>query len=316
VISLIVVLLVSFVVTKYKKKETFAGCDNDTADQHADISKNAAKACKQISSRAEEIKAAAGGAAKIIDSTFGLFSPKNYKAGDNTTSNMMRNIVNTNLSSCDVEKISSSCKNSVANSQTNILDATECEYCQKNGCDMKDNIQKNKGDIEQTCELRLGIKALSEKTNSVDAQALAKVLQESEGLLSGNNEFKSENCNVINKDLSTSRYLENRNECLNNFTSMQENIGKACGPFISNIQENELENIQKCMGNTIIEKKDSKTDTTKAKTKVDSDQKTKGIDMNALMSSASSFISSSIFSLIILGVLYYISEQEILPSGK
>lgn len=304
-----VIAIITLIIKK--RKEKFGECPKENS-AISNMPQNAAEACAKISSRADEIKAHYGGTANIMKNLpgFALFNPNNYKSGDNTTDNMMRNIINTNMSKCEVEKIANICKNTSSSFQSNIIDTSMCEACNKDPslCVVKDNTQINANDITQTCTIQTAIKALSEKKDSVDAQALAKVLQETEGLMSGSNTSTSENCNIINKDMSTQNYLETRNECLNSLNLEQENIMKGCGQFINNIQENTSKQLQECLVGTISDKTDIISTDTKVKSELDIEQFTKGIDTTALIISS---VSSVVCILSILAISFYVMNQEI-----
>lgn len=315
--TLFFLVLIIFVVVVFlflNKKENFGDCgDSSTVN---DMPKGAAEACKRISTEAEKIKAHYGGAKGVLEEitgilTFGLskaVNPKNYAAGDNESDNTVRNIINTNLSSCEITKIENTCKNSSATYQENKIDMTKCDYCQKNGCTVKGVRQKNKSKVEQVCTMRLLISALTEKTDSVKAQALAKVAQETEGLLSGNNNTRTENCNIIDKDMSSKKYLEQKSECLNELATTQINEFVGCGDLIDVIQENESEQIQKCLLNSDVKSKDKKTSSTDLKAIFDISQFSKGIDTAAL--SISSLVSSlSIVS--VLGIGFLVMQEEV-----
>jgi hypothetical protein len=274
---------------------------------------NAAEACKTISSEAENIKAAGNASAEILRNIPGvsLFNPNNYRAGDNTTIANMRNIITTNLSTCEQQKISSLCKQSTTASQSNKIDTTNCEYCNTHGCDIIGNTQTNTAVTAQTCELRVGISALLSKKNSVKAQALAKVLQEAEGLLSGSNEFKSENCNIIDKDMSTSKWLETKNECLTSSGLLQDNTLIGCGNIMNNLQTNTSETLQDCVQGTDIRSENTLKDSTDITQDIDSSQISSGLDtMASIISSVVAAISSSFFCCILIAILYALNQEN------
>lgn len=302
IISILSGVTIYMIYKFLKKKEKFEDCPKTTSGI-SDMPDKASEACKKISSKADEIKAHYGGVSNILQNMpgFALFNPNNYKAGDNTTDNMMRNIINTNLSKCEIEKINNTCDNTTSVYQSNSIDVSDCDYCKNNPCPIIGNRQKNVSKAQQTCVIQTSIKALSDKKNSIDAQALAKVFQEAEGLLSGSNTTKTENCNIIDQDLSSQNYLETKNECLNNLTSTQINKIKGCGPVIDNIQENESIKIQECMLGTKIEKKNIVDAETKLFSRFDIEQYTKGIDTTAsIISSVSSFVCLFVIAFIFL----------------
>jgi hypothetical protein len=240
---------------------------------------SAAEACKKISSRAEEIEAAMDGAAKVVDSAWGFLSPKNYKSGDNKTDNMVRNIINTDLSNEDIVTIDNTCTNSSVSTQFNIIDTSNCPYCQINGCPIENIKQTNQFSAKSMCTLSTTIEALRSKTNSIDAQALAEVFQKAQGLMSGSNKSTSTNCNIINTNMSSKNYFDVTNKCVNLLSVDQKNQIDSCGPVRNVIQQNQFEQYNQCLqDNDVIVKEDIKADT-KIKSEFKAKQESFGLDM-------------------------------------
>jgi len=268
---------------------------------------NAAEACKKISSRAEEIEAHYNGIQGVIQAVQGPFNPRNWSSGDNKTDDMMRNIINTDLSTEERTKIVSECSNSAAGVQSNIIDTSNCPFCQTNRCTISNVKQTNVQELQQTCNLQSMIQVLLTKTNSVDAQALAQTLQKAQGLMSGNNTASSQNCNVVNTDMSSERYLESLSSCSNNLKLDQTNKISFCGDINNVIQENQYKNFQNCLleNNAITQT----TMEAQAKVKAESkkEQTTMGLDATAsIISAVVSFCSLSI----VLFVLVAASGME------
>jgi hypothetical protein len=268
---------------------------------------NAAEACKKISTKAEEIEAHYDGAAKIVDAAWGWMSPKNYKSGDNKSTDMMRNIINTNMSQDDITKISNDCAQTASNVQVNEIDMTQCPYCMKNSCDVMNVTQENISKSVQTCGMQSAIDVLMSKTNSIDAQALAQTLQKAQGVMSGSNTSKKENCNIINTDMSSKEYMEVRGSCAQSLSLNQENKIKGCGAVMNVIQRNISEQVQDCIiGNTVKKETQAKSDT-KVKTEMKSEQITEGISpLASLGSSLSCVLSSCVISI----AAYFIMNSD------
>lgn len=265
---IIIIILIIYILWIYCEDtyESFE-CNNQSSasDQLEQLGQTAKDACNKISSRAEEIKADRGGVAGIIDSALSFFSPNNYKSGDNSSTDVMRNIINTNLSECDIMKIENSCRNTAASVQSNIIDNTKCPACSDieilkiypNICSVSNVTQENNSVISQTCTIQSAIETLLKKTSSIDSQALANVLQEATGVLSGSNTSSGENCDVINNDMSSKSYMEHRSECANEITVDQKNHLGACGPVTGVIQKNQYANLQTCLMGTDVKKESS-----------------------------------------------------------
>lgn len=311
---LIGLILVASALLFLYTKENFEDCPNSsTGNNMPDLAKDA---CNRISSRAEEIEAELKGGAGIVDSIMSFLSPKNYKAGDNNTSSLTRNIINTNLSQCEITKLNSSCNQSSTTSQSNILragsDPACVPVCLKWGCNNTGNRQRNTALSSQICTFQTTIQILTEKTNSVDAQALAKVLQKTEGILSGSNTTKTENCNVIANDLSSQKYFESRKECLSYASTTQLNEAVACGSNINNIQENNSKIIQECMIVDEIKSESKVVNTTTLSTITEVDQASKGLSVELLagISGISGISSSSCVLLLVIIVLGWVSSNK------
>lgn len=316
-----IAITIAYLIYKNKIVENYAGCTSE-GKMVNDMPENAAEACKRISSRAEEIKAEYDGQGKILQNLpiASLFNPNNYRSGDNTSTDMMRNIINVNLSKCEVEKIHNACTSDSAVSQINLVSFKGCEHiCAKlpNGCVASGITQKNTSKTSQFCALTTAITALSEKKSSVDAQALAKVFQQAEGLLSGSNTSQKENCNIINKDLSSDIYLDTKSECLNQLSSTQANEIYGCGSVLNILQENESVALQECMIGTKLEKQDKIDSSASATAKAESEQKTTGITTAAsIASSVSSLIFSSIVAVAALVMLNSEGGRETIQSFR
>lgn len=280
-------------------------------EQTAALGETAKDACNRISSKAEEIEARYKGTKGVVDAILGPLSPNNYKAGDNKTNDMVRNIVNTNLSSCDITKISNDCKNTSASVQINEIDTTQCKYCENNLCTLKDITQRNIAEASQTCTIQSAIETLLKKKSSVDSQALAQVLQKSQNPLSGGNDTKIENCNVLNADMSSVAYMEQRSECANNLAIDQKNSLKACGSAIDVIQENQFKSLQSCLMGTDVSKTEETKSDTKTKTETKTDQTSTGVDLSSITTSWMFVIGAVVLLCIVSSGLSAWKSQDI-----
>lgn len=264
--------------------EGFDTCNNVSSaeGQIAELGDTAAEACSRISTEADNIRAHYEGSARNIDSLLGPFSPNNWSSGDNQTDDIITNIVNNNLSECEILKIENDCKNSVATSQINSISNVNCPACSDpkileinpNICSVSDVTQTNVSEINQTCTIQSAIETLLQKTNSVESQALAEVLQEASGLLSGDNTYKSDNCTLINTDMSSAQYIENRSACANEISVNQENKLEVCGQVTGVLQQNQFNGLQSCLIQSEAVSESSRDSDTVAKSESTIDQST------------------------------------------
>jgi hypothetical protein len=269
------------------------------------LSPNAAQACQQISSRADEITAQYKGATDLVNASYAWLSPANYKSGDNTTSDISRNIINTDLSQDDITKINNDCKNTSVSVQLNEISNKGCVYCDTHDCSVNGVNQSNSVNMTQSCTINSAIESLQSKTNSVDAMALAQSLQKAQGILSGNNSSTAQNCNIINTDMSTQSYLEQISKCANQLSVNQSNVLDACASVNNVIQANSLDSFQKCVTGATSNQTTSTSNTSTATGQSNSNQSTSGV--TALASAVVS--GSSVLSLMVVAVFgyYYIN---------
>lgn len=271
---------------------------------------NASEACQKISSRAEEIQAEYDGIEGIIRAFQGPFNPRNWSS-ENVSNDMLRNIVNTNLSSEERTKVLSDCANSALGAQMNIIDTTNCEYCQKFGCNISNIKQLNKSELEMTCQMQSIIQILLTKKNSVDAQALAQTLQKAQGILSGTNISTSENCNIVNTDMSSDNYLESLSSCSNTLAIDQTNSITNCGSATNIVQENQYKAFQNCLVSqgTIVESKLESDTTATAESK--KEQTAMGLALDTTTSAILFVICcSSVISIAIGGMMVMFGDES------
>jgi len=232
---------------------------------------NAAEACRTISSKADEIKAHYSGAANVVSSIQGFFNPRNYKT-ENEVSTQLRNNFNIDLSTDDVKKIRNSCENVTSTVQSNVIDNSRCEYCQKNRCTISGITQTNTAQNSQECSINSLIDTLMNKSATVDTMAVVKAIQDAKGIASSNT-AKTSMCTNVNQDLSTTNYFENISSCANKTLSNQSNELIGCGDLINNIQSNSIEAFNKCMNNATSTASTSVTSEYRSSASVDTGQK-------------------------------------------
>ena len=265
---------------------------------------SAAQACQKISSAADKIRAQAKAdnmvTSAVVQGLLGplnIFNPQSYKAGETETEKMTRNILESDLSTQERVDIYNSCSNAVASKQTNTIDTSKCKYCETHRCQLSNIKQVNDQDLSQACIVQTTVKKLLEKKNSVNAQALAEVLQSADGALSRDSNSTINNCNIIKTDMSTDEYLDVRNNCSNVITQDQTNDIQWCGAINDVIQENRYKNFQNCVTDiaadqqTLISSKQDVVSTSVV------EQKSEGITQWA------SLIGIIVFCIIVLSVI-------------
>lgn len=263
---------------------------------------SAADACRKISSEADKIKAHWDGAATLAGQINPIALITNaIKGGDNKVDTETRNIIEENLSSDTRLNITNECSNASASMQSNVIDNTQCEYCQKNGCDVMNVVQQNVNESEQNCVLNSAVTSLMKQADNIKAQALAEAIQKSQGLASGSNSTSTRNCNIIKKDLSQKQYIDTINKCTNELASDQTNLLKNCGNATNVIQRNIIKKIQKCVSSSTTDSTIDQNSGTDLESNTKSDQTSTGIDPTAAsIASVICFCSCSLLCVIVL----------------
>jgi hypothetical protein len=329
IVIVIVIAIIVFNIVN-KKMENLENSDDKPYTYNNDGSKNfmdpkdAAEACRHISSRAEEIEAEWLGIAKVAEeisrnNPLGFLNPKNYASGDNKSKTITRNVITNDLSDLTSTDINNICVQVAAADQQNIINVnmSDCPYCLEvvkikadliksgfdssviEGCSVSGTRQTNVAKLNQECEFQAAIELLRRKENSIDAQALADVIQKAKHILSGSNKSESMNCNVVKTDMSSKDYFKSRFDCSQKNTVKQENRIEGCAAFMDIIQDNYFESYDKCMAGVAMKKEEVTKSDTKATVKSKIDQLTEGFDIYA---SLSSFIASAVVSIISISV--------------
>lgn len=273
-------------------------------------------ACVEITGKAAEAlkqPEAPGGVLGVLSNATAWMNPNNYRAGENVSLNINNQSFNTDLSKEELNDIVNSCSNTAATAQLNIISTpATCEYCNKYGCDVKNITQTNKAEFEQKCKIEAVINKLLTKTNNTDSQALASVLQQAQGLLSGSNRTAGVNCNAVSTDMSAKEYLTQITSCANSISANQANTLSQCGNATNIVQENVNKQIQECIINTTQKSEENIASVTKTKIESTVDQKSVGLDLMASL--ASGGVSIIFFSLAAAVALFILPSDGGFPA--
>lgn len=291
IIGFVIFLIIVFLV-KRQTKENF--------DPN-----NAADMCKKISSKSDEINAACGGISNVIEKALGWMSPGNYSS-KNQTDNLTRNIINDSLSVSDITKINSTCENTSTVVQSNIINTSECAYCIQHGCDISGVNQSNKSTANQTCKITIALELLLKKSSDSNALALAKSLQDAQGLLTSN-KSSTDVCNILNTDVTYESYTETLSKCSNTYSLSQDNFVGSCGKVTNLIQQNTADQFQECVLGVGITKDTAIASKVAAKSDISMDQKSSGITTASIISSV---LCSCVVSIVIAVAIYMFSQSD------
>jgi hypothetical protein len=186
---------------------------------------------------------------------------------------------NTNISQSNViNGMTESCTMSLLNSNLSADDIAK--FSSINGVD-----QSNKSESVQSCKINSMSNALSELDVSTDNQAVQKVLNDSEGLLSESNS-KGRMCNNISTNTSACKYLTQKQCCTNNINVVQSNsINKNCsiGTWSNIRQANDNKSNSSCALSAESDISDTMSSTIVNKIGQDSTNKSSGITMSFLL---------------------------------
>lgn len=306
----VIVILLMWKDENCTNREHMCPVQSTSKEQIAAIGASARDACNRISTEAENITARANGRAAIartigtvLNPASALLDPRSYRGGDNNTVEYMRTLINNNLSTCERTLIQNTCRQSNASTQSNIIDFSNCYWCRNNPCHIRGVRQTNTAELSNTCSIKVAIDMLVKKTGNIEAQALAEVLMEAEGVLSGNNNYQRENCNIINNDMSTVSYMESRSDCIQKNSVDQTNALLCPASVTDTIQSNHSSARNKCLMNTASTTNRSTGTITTIINSFIAEMTTKGASLEASSASLSSII-------LIAGVIFFMTQTQ------
>lgn len=284
---------------------------------------SAAEACKKISSEAENIKAGFDGATGVADAigaafTFGLSRLGKDLKAENEIKEQARNILNVDLSSNDIMKISNDCMQSGSIKQINTLrwdpacinSPIISQGIRDGTIQIKKIRQRNKAEQTQKCVMQSLIDTLSKKEANSKNLAALSVIQEAEGLMTKNQTSK-DGCNVVNKDMSSNDYYENMQKCNQEAFADQTNEIFACGGMEDVAQENLSTQRNECLMSAGVIKREEVKEQSENTSTTESKQKATGITPAAIASSILSCLCCcSIISIILSMLGYFASTME------
>lgn len=284
---------------------------------------SAAEACKKISTEAENIKAHYDGATGVADAigsafTFGLSRLGKDLKAENEIKEQARNILNVDLSSNDVMKISNDCTQSSSVRQINTLkwdpaclnNPIIAEGIANGSIKLKNIKQRNQAEQTQKCVMQSLIDTLSKKEANSKHLAALSVIQEAEGLMTENQTSK-DGCNVVNKDMSSNDYYENIQKCNQQAFADQTNEILACGGMEDITQENKATQRNECLMSAGVIKREEVKEQSENVSTTESKQKATGITPAAIASSILSCLCCcSIISIILSMLGYFASTME------
>lgn len=208
----------------------------------------AQQSCNQLQSAIANTNASSNGFNWNNLTPGGLVSALGDAFGSrNRSQTFNTNINNTSISTTDITNIFNSCTNSSSVVQeNNLTQSTECldtigRVCNGNlPCIMEmstvRNIdQRNAQTVRLNCIINSLIKTISTKDVSMENAAQLSTLQNASGLMTSNSNLTS-NCNQVNNDISTDRFLNAITTCANEFSTRQLNNINACGN-VSNVTQ-------------------------------------------------------------------------------
>jgi hypothetical protein len=219
--------------------------------QSKNLGEGAREACKQISSAADVIRAQGEAQEKAIRAatswtTFGLTDVAHNLTAQNQAKQTIKNIMGIDMSTQTIQNIANKCNNIYIGNQKNILDTSNCKYCQEYGCDIRNNIQSNQSTNIQNCLIDSILTASISGNANVQSVALQDAMQKADGLFTKNS-TEQDTCNFVSNDMSSKTYFDKIQNCANEVYIEQLNQMTGCGALYENIQNNINENFQDCI---------------------------------------------------------------------
>ncbi|KAJ3354040.1 hypothetical protein GGF32_002714 [Allomyces javanicus] len=207
---------------------------------------DARSTCEAIQRSADQ-KASAIEQTRAVAGIFNVFGNIAKAAGvaDNNAVNEINTLINTKMTSEDVTKIVNTCGLSVDQHQANVIDNSRCKYCETNRCALSNIKQSNTANVQQSCVMQSIVDHLSKQTPSIDTLSTIAALQKANG--GASNSTIASNCEEVNTDVSSSRYLETTNACHVQATTDQVNNILYCGDIQDVIQDNATNVFNQCM---------------------------------------------------------------------
>lgn len=207
---------------------------------------NARSACQNVSSTAENIKAAGSATADAINAAWFGGGLSAFKS-DNEIQTNVKNTLGIDLSSADVTQIKNSCQAVVSGSQSNYVGNSNCAYCQNHNCVLDGIQQTNKANVTADCVAKATVEVVRTKDITLQQQALMQAIQESKGVGAANS-ASANICNFMSVNASSKDFTDLQNECLANANQKQSNTIDGCYGEVRNIvQQNDYRGYAQCM---------------------------------------------------------------------
>lgn len=237
------------------------------------LAKDAAEACRQISTEAENIRERG----KAVGGLLAFLNPQNWKS-ENETKTQFKNIMGIDMSTEAITNIKNVCNNIFTGVQTNIIDIGNCPICQTQPCNIRGVRQSNTIQSHQECGANSIIDKLKENKGDFQSLASIKAIQDAKGAASGNT-IQTDTCNYTDLNMSTKEYLDALSSCGNVASSIQTNELRGCMNVIDIIQANDYKNYQKCIANTTFTDQGKKDFSSIMDNYMSGDQQSEGTDL-------------------------------------
>lgn len=230
---------------------------------------DAQEACKQVSSRAEEIAAEGQKISDGIKAFFPVlqvFNPKNYAAA-NDARQEIKNITKLDMSNEDVYKLGSSCSALATTVQANTIDTTACSkpeiyeawvkildsptckanpsLCPANPATFSKVTQQNISNGHLTCTMNGLMDFAKTQTATIDTAATIEAAQKAINIAA--NKSSQSSCNYVNSDMSSAKYIELLNKCAVTTSTEQSNMIKGCVNMYNVSQLNNSDQMNQCL---------------------------------------------------------------------
>jgi hypothetical protein len=212
--------------------------------------KDARDQCNIVSSQADNLIAGWGGLAKVAANllSFGLADIFGTETQARTN---IRNLLNIDLSTCEIAQLQQACSSEAIGSQVNTLIFDTCDYCNRRGCTAENISQTNTSVVTQSCVMQSLLDILSRKKATQDVTVAMEVVQKALGGASATS--NTDICNNFKVDQTSDTYVHTQQECIQKAYGDQTNLFRGCGNARNIAQSNLRTTTQACMAGVDID---------------------------------------------------------------
>jgi len=246
----------TFRVTKIDGKPAKDFCEDETSSNpcgpEVDTNKTARDTCKEVKTKAQ----AMADSVKSTTDSIASMTPFGALAQIvGTKQNISQETISAIRQYQETTQYSDSknkCENEIKSIQSNILDNAPCLKVYADAgwgppdFEYRDITMKNKATNVNQCQMAAVAAQLGTMAATADNSAVLAAVQSLAG--GGSQDIDQKSCNNIDIKQTSCQYLSQKNCCVNNINSSQNNVLKTCGNTQNVTMENTALNTSVCAG--------------------------------------------------------------------